>query len=301
MLTRPAICITTYRREKYLDYLLSKLCMQTFNNFIIIITDNANESSILELIKGYEKLNIAYFKETRQGVCYARNKCLEEFLRTNSDCLVWIDDDEFPMNRYWLEELIKVQDQTGAYVVGGDVLTEPVDDTQQYLKKALYKKSMAARDGESLRYFYTNNTLIVKEVIEKVGFFDLAFNLSGSEDLDFAIRAKQLGFQAVYSQKAKVMEFHPKEKSTTRWFLLRGIRIGEGFTLANIKSYGVAMSAGYSILLSGYRIMVSLYLHIVALLKQDRGCFLNAALRFGTAIGALSALCGHKYKEYKNH
>ncbi len=300
MLSNPIICITTYDREEYLEYLLLKLRQQTFQNFTVIICDNYANSNVYDIVKRHNKLNISYFQEARKGICYARNKCLIEFLKTDSDCLVWIDDDEFPVNNNWLQELIDTQSKTRADVVTSDVLTKPVDNTQQYLKKALYRKSMAIRDGDLLKAFYTNNTLIVREVIEKVGFFDLAFNLSGSEDLDFAMRAKKLGVRAVYSQRAKVMEFHPVEKSTLKWFLFRGIRIGQGFSLANIKSHGIVISLGYSILLTGYRIFTSMYLSTVAFIKQDKGCFLNAVLRFGTAVGAISAFGGHKYEEYRN-
>ncbi len=301
MLKKPTVCITTYKREKYLEFLLSKLQQQTYRGFAIIVCDNAASSNVYDIVKLHKDLNISYFKEARKGICYARNKCLIEFMKTDSDSLVWIDDDEFPADDSWLQELIDVQNKTGAQIVASDVLTKPVNETQQYLKKALYRKSMALKDGDILESFYTNNTLIIREIIDKVGLFDLAFNFSGSEDLDFAVRANKLGALVVYSQRAKVMEFHPMERSSFAWFFHRGIRMGQGVTHVNIKLFGIKKAFTDAFIRSYYEFIEMMTSQFISWVKWDKGSFLNAILRLGTIVGFISAFCGFSYEEYKEN
>ena len=57
-----SICIPTYKRTNYLKRLLDSVVLQNFKDFEVIVSDDSNDESVLNLIKDYnEKINIIYF------------------------------------------------------------------------------------------------------------------------------------------------------------------------------------------------------------------------------------------------
>ena len=299
-LSKPCICITTYQREALLQNLLATLVKQTTKPYCVLVVDNASQSNVKTITESFKGgLNVVYHHEPSQGVVFARNRCVSEFLSTDSDALVWIDDDEWPEHEHWLENLLLVQAKTQADVVCSDVISQPEDSNKQFLAKALYAKPLAQDDAQPVRYFYTNNTLICRHVIEQVGLFDLQFNLTGSEDFDYCLRAKQAGFSCVYAQNAKVIELHPDNRSQLRWFALRGIRLGQGATRVNLKQYGGLKTWLLAPIFFGYRLLDSLKLLLKGVWYQDKGLLFAATLRFCSSIGTVMGLFGFKYQEYQ--
>ncbi|MBE0363622.1 hypothetical protein PULV_a1092 [Pseudoalteromonas ulvae UL12] len=300
MVSKPAICITTYQREALLATLLSSLSTQSVKPYQVIITDNAANSSVTTVVERFaDSLAITLCHEQQQGVVHARNKCLESFLVTDADALVWIDDDEWPQHDDWLANLLKTQVQTHADIVCSDVLSTPEDPSKQFLVHALYPKPMAQSQGEEVRFFYTNNTLLTRRVIEQVGMFDLRFNQTGSEDYDYCLRTKQLGFKIAYAQDAKVIELHPESRSHLGWFALRGIRLGQGATRVMLKQHGLLKSILLTPIYSGYRFLDACRLALKALCCADKGLGFAATLRFCSSFGTVLGLFGMKYAEYK--
>jgi len=298
MIKNPTVCIITYKREDGLNKLLTELSKQTFKNFNIIITDNASESGVAEVVKQHAGLNIALFKEDRQGISYARNNCIAEFLKTDSDALVWIDDDEWPEHENWIQELIIAKDQAGADIVTSDVVTVPENSNQIFLVNAM-RSSLAKDNLASLSKFYTNNTLISRAVIEKIGMLDLFYNQTGSGDLDYALRAKNAGFKTVYAKNAKVLELHPESRSSFKWFALRGLRVGQGATAVSLKQKGSLKTLALTLPYFCFRLLRACVTLFKSMIYLDKGLFCSAILRFGSAVGTLSGLFGFNYKEYK--
>lgn len=298
MIKKLTVCIVTYKREAGLAKLLAELAKQTFTNFDVIITDNAKESNVENVVKN-STLSISLFNEPRQGVVYARNKCLEEFLKTDSDALVWIDDDEWPEYENWLEELIVAHDLTKSDIITSDVISHPEDYSIKFLERALYAKDYSVKDYVELSKFYTGNTLIMRSVVEKVGFFDLDFNLTGSEDLDYCTRSGKLGFKAVYAKNAKVIELHPKSRSSLKWFALRGFRVGQGSTLVSVKNKGLTRTLLLLIPYAGYRFLDAIMILSKSLITLDKSKLYAGVLRLGSSLGTISGIFGFKYKEYK--
>jgi len=298
MIKNPTVCIITYKREDGLKYLLSALEKQSVKNFKVIVTDNEVNSKVAEVVDS-SKLNISLFKEMQQGISHARNKCITEFLKTDSGGLVWIDDDEWPEHKNWLQELLNTQERSNADVVSSDVVSLPEDQSKAFLVKALYAKPLANKDGDIIRHFYTNNTLICRRVIEKVGLLDLFYNQTGSGDLDYSVRTKKAGFKAVYAKNAKVIELHPKSRSSLKWFALRGFRVGQGSTLVSVKNKGLTRTLLLLIPYAGYRFLDAIMILSKSLITLDKSKLYAGVLRLGSSLGTISGIFGFKYKEYK--
>lgn len=300
MINNITVCITTYNRNQYLRFLLEKLTEQTYQNFKVIVVDNANNAALKKEIKEVsKKLDLTVFIEKNQGVVYARNKCLTEFLKTDSQALVWIDDDEWPEHNKWLENLIACQAKTNADVVTSDTISKAEDKSFKFVENALYIQDKSKPDNLKISKFYTGNTLILRNLIEQVGLFDLDFNLTGSEDLDYCVRANKLDFNAYYAKNAKVMEIHPKLRSSLKWFFLRGIRVGQGSTTVNFKHDYLLKALFKTFALFIYRLLDSFKIFIKSILQLNKGLYFAGVFRLGTSLGTLLGLTSYRYKEYK--
>lgn len=135
---------------------------------------NVNMASFLyQVVRAYD-VNILHTQRTE--ICSARNKIINEFLQTDSDYLLFLDDDNIPENLSFLESLIeadkdiisglvpsRLPDHTWAHRLC--VFDEETKQTGQHVYKQLYK----IPDGDEIQEivnFWMWCVLIKREVLE---------------------------------------------------------------------------------------------------------------------------------------
>lgn len=317
MLKSLQISIITYQRPQGLQALLTSLSGQQLDAGLevsICIVDNACDDKTRAIAGEYNEnpYPVTVLKEPKRGIVYARNRTVEHFLTGDCDALVFVDDDEWTGDEYWLMNLIKARQQTNADIVTSDVISVPETEEIAWTKNAM-GRDKAAADLSPIKRFYTGNVLITRPVLEAIRpAFDERFALTGSSDLHFAMMCAQGGFRAVYTDKAPVYETFPNTRANFKWFFMRGFRNGSGATRSALyrsrggqgegrghSSVRIGKTVFLCVVMACARFAKGCYMAARSIVTWDKGMFANAVMRWGASIGTIMGLFGIQYEEYK--
>jgi glycosyltransferase involved in cell wall biosynthesis len=299
-----SVGVITYMRPIGLEKILSSLKSQSLENIelSVIVVDNdgtgENQKVIDKLINESYPFKLELFVERTRGIVAARNRVVSEFLKKDDESLIFVDDDEWPVNNDWIEKLLEVEHNYNADIVYSDVNIIPETDKINWVKLAYRSNS----NGETIRptkSFFTGNLLVKRYVYETLNPpFDERFTMTGSSDLHFSIKAINAGYKAYYTPEAAVEEIFPVSRATLKWFFLRGYRVGEGSTRANIyedKTFSIFFNVIYKFF---GRIIRAIQMFIQALFTFNKGYLAKGCTYIGAAIGTITGLFGLKYDEY---
>ncbi len=179
-----SVIVPVFNEEKFIEKCLISLQRQKEPADEIIVIDNNCSDRTIDIVK---KFNIRIFKETRQGISYARNKGFNE---AKYDILARIDADSIlPSN--WVK---KIKGNFTKYKI--DALTGPVIFYDFPFKTPVY----AQMYFEVFKLVQNgNNTLIgpnmalTKKMWNKVKNTVCMDNTQVHEDIDLAIHILQIG------------------------------------------------------------------------------------------------------------
>jgi succinoglycan biosynthesis protein ExoM len=268
----------------------------------VLVVDNdctgENSKVIGSLPSGYP-YQLKLVEEPQRGIVSARNRAVDEFLKSDAEVLVFIDDDEWPVSNDWLMTLVNTQREESCEIVYSDVYTVPESKKIKWVEDA-FRINKQKREVSEIKKFYTNNLLITRKVLEEVSpVFDERFAMTGSSDLHFAVKCIKSGFRAVHTPFAPVQEIFPASKATFKWFFLRGYRSGEGATRANIYEGEFPITHLKCIGMGGARFIYALWQFIKAGILLNKGMLANAIFRLGASLGTFGGFLNLKYHEYK--
>jgi glycosyltransferase involved in cell wall biosynthesis len=229
------------------------------------------------------------------GISAARNAILDEARRRRVDFLAMIDDDE-EADPDWLRELLKMQQNAHADVVGG-----PVDSVLSHSTPPAIANCDAFRRpprpaGPVPMIDATGNVLLSCAALDRNGWpsFDSAFGLTGGEDKDFFTRLKKRNASFAWAPMARAREHVPADRANGKWLLRRAYRIGNS-DMRIIRLHGgngaVLASLGKALLLLG-----SAPLGLPLLAIPSRRLWLMR--KWSRSAGKLAALFGSDYREY---
>ncbi len=119
MEVRTTVAVITCRRPMGLKRLLLALMEQQAvssgcGGFNILVVDNACQSEVRDLdgqLARQSPVAVDYHEEPEPGIVAARNKCVEVFLQSPQQNLVFIDDDEWPAAPDWLDNLLRAKER----------------------------------------------------------------------------------------------------------------------------------------------------------------------------------------------
>jgi succinoglycan biosynthesis protein ExoM len=300
------VSVPTYKRPKRLRYLLGILQKQVIPENVelkILVIDNDCSGDVSEVVRDFSSSVIPVYcvTEPQKGIVFARNRIAKEFLASNADFLIFIDDDEWPAKDDWILQLLKTQQETGADIVTGPVIRIPEDSSSLWFKNIM-DGIVSNRHGMfQVKKFYTNNLLLTMRVVSHFNIpFDSKFNMTGSSDLHFSVRCRKAGFKAVYSSDCAVYELLFRSRLNVKWFFLRGYRSGIGSTMVSfieddLIMYSVFKSLLYSFLRGGR----AFFTLVLAVILFNRGIFMLGVNRLGSSIGSFTGIFGVNYNEYK--
>jgi len=304
---RVAVGVCTCGRPNGLRRVLHSLDKQTFKKSakpIIdwIVVDNKpsaiTESVCSDFFKGR---SLAYYKEMQKGIPFARNRVLE-MVATDTDFLVFIDDDEEASDR-WLDELLFVQATCDADIVAGPVSPLFVSFPPDWVVKGKFFELKRFQTGESIFNIYTGNMLIKypRVMREKIRFNE-KFALTGGSDLLLSKRLHLNGWKMVWADDALVYEWVSQERVSARWIVQRRYRHGNvlglhwrelnpGSHLCERMFFG--LEAVGEVIISVKRILC-FFFH----LNHSKSYFVWVLCRLARAAGILTGLLGSQYREY---
>jgi glycosyltransferase involved in cell wall biosynthesis len=187
-----SVIIPSYNHEKYVEECIRSVLNQTYQDFEIIITDDASTDRTVEIIESISDPRIKLFKHSKNmGVCIAANNCI---IHSSGKYIAWLSSDDA-----WYPEKLEVQvEYLDAHpeiaVVFGKVkwIDGAGNGLEQFRYKDIYNVENRTR-YEWLRHFFLSgnslslpSSLVRRECFADIGMFDPAY--AKIQDFDLWIR-----------------------------------------------------------------------------------------------------------------
>ena len=220
-----SVVVLTYNSEKHIGRCLQSVLSESERIIEVIVVDNHSQDGTVEIVKRHKNIklisnirNLGFSKGVNMGIKQAKGS---KVLILNPDTTIISGS---------VDKLINCQTHFSAGIAGGklqknaggvhnsfvktpDLLTGIFDFTnlrkitpfdfihkRHYYLHDKYPNRGIEVDAVSGAYMLVN-----REVFERIGLFDEKFFMY-LEDVDFCIRAKQLGFKVVFCPKSVI--FH---------------------------------------------------------------------------------------------
>jgi succinoglycan biosynthesis protein ExoM len=284
-----SVCICTYKRPEMLDRLLRGLAGQQVEDkftYSIVIADNDSLRSAEKLTMEFRTNSgkeVFYCVQPKQNISLTRNCAVEN---ARGDYIAFIDDDEFPTDR-WLLTLFKACDHYQADGVLGPVKPH-FDETPpswviagKFYDRPSYPTGLVI-DGKKGR---TGNVLLKRHIFAGLAQPFRPEFLTG-EDQDFFRRMIEKGFKFVWCHEAMAYEVVPPIR-WNRSFMLRRALLRGATSLEH-------PTVGTREILKSVMAVPSYLLILLPSLLQGQGAFMKYLVKLFDHLGRLLAFVGIK-------
>ncbi len=281
------VCICTFRRQEFLKRLLRDLCRQEtgghFTYSIVVADNDAQESArkVVHDVADGSAIAISYVAEPRQNIALARNKAVESAI---GDYIAFIDDDEFPTQR-WLRTLLETCNEYQVSGVLGPVKPHFDQKPPDWVVKGRFYDRATYPTGLVIdwRQGRTGNVLLKRSLFSsEVQPFRPEF-LSG-EDQDFFRRMIERGHRFIWCNEAVAYEVVPPVRWKRAFMLRRALLRGSVSVLE--PTFGSRDIVKSVIAVPGYGFVLPFTL----LAGQHH--FMSCLIRLCDHLGRLLALIG---------
>lgn len=208
-----SIVVLNYNGQRYLDACLASLAEQTYQDFELIVVDNASTDGSVEHLRDHfpqvrlviNEANLGFAAGTNSGIRAARGEFILTF---NNDAQA---------DRHFLEHIIEPMVDAK---VGSCAAKMLFPDGRINSAGICFSRSGAAWDrgmfeNDSGQYDLQEEVfgacagaaLYRKSMLDEIGLFDEDFFLY-MEDVDLAFRARLAGWRCIYVPRAKVYHHH---------------------------------------------------------------------------------------------
>lgn len=208
-----SVIIPTQRGIRWLPTCLASLQRQTFNNFEIVIIDNASEDGTREWLATQNTPNLRIIRNaTNKGFAVAIN----QGIRATNGAFVAVLNDDTEVEHTWLADLLDAITPTEVGSVASLMLyaNQPniiqsagiAIDTAAIAWDWLAGEPMSAA-GESITPIFGASggaALFKRAMLDQIGLYDEQF-FAYLEDVDLAWRAQRAGWQCVLAPNARVL------------------------------------------------------------------------------------------------
>ena len=218
-----SVCICAYKRPVLLKRLLGELGKQDTGGlftFSIVVVDNDHAESAKLVVTEFlatSPILTTYCTEPRQNIALARNKAIE---KAGGDFIAFIDDDEFPTDR-WLLTLFKACEEYSVDGVLGPVKPHFDQVPPRWVVKGKFYERETYPTGFVIdwRKGRTGNVLLRKRIFAGC---ELPFKpeFRAGEDQEFFYRVINKGHVFIWCNEAVAYEVVPPIR-WKRMFMLR--------------------------------------------------------------------------------
>jgi GT2 family glycosyltransferase len=298
---RVSVCVATCGRQIGLANLLGALEVLEIppgTMLQVVVVDNDSSGSaraVCDEAAARHAYPLNYVVEKHRGIPFARNAALAVAL-SDSDFVAFIDDDEAP-EPDWLAELLRVQDCYRADVVTGPCLPRYVEPPPRWVEERGFHETPRYPTGTLRHVAFTHNALVRAEVFNCIDrYFDESMALSGGEDNEFFARVFDAGFQIIWADNAIVHESVPASRSTVRWLVQRGFRVGASSAWVESKHHSSTLlrrlAHGVYCMVKGTGIALLFPL-------SGRAVAVEGLRLFSYGLGRISGSGGYLHQEYR--
>ncbi|MER3445447.1 MAG: glycosyl transferase [Candidatus Dadabacteria bacterium] len=218
---RVSVIIPTYNRAEFLCSAITSVLNQTFQDFEIIVVDDASNDGTYEVVSSFNGNGIKYIRhKINRGGAAARNTGIRA---STGEYIAFLDDDD-----EWMPEKLQMQvdllqispPEVGAVYTGyliidrvkGEIVDRKTATKRRDLSNELILSNYLGAAGSSI--------LLRRGCFEKVGLFDKG--LSSSQDYDMWIRIpREFHFDCVEKSLIKY-HFHKNRISNNLIALING-------------------------------------------------------------------------------
>lgn len=297
-----AICIATYRRPEGLDRLLAGIAAQEYSapaprvRVVVVDNDAGGEAAAAVVERWRARLpDLVLDREPRQGISYARNRCLDA--AGEPDFVAFIDDDEVPAVD-WLDQLLRVQRAHDADVVRGPVIPRFANRPEPWILDGGFFDRPRHPTGTEMDVAYTHNTLLRWAPYGRDLRFSHRYARSGGSDTHFFTRARRMGARIVWADEAVVEEWNPPERQRLGWLVRRHYRIGLVRAALDTELHLLDAPRRANAAIASLR-MVSGAFRLGRNVRGPRHAQVDAILWFASGVGRVAGLLGLWFEEYR--
>jgi glycosyltransferase involved in cell wall biosynthesis len=228
-----SVVICTHNRGRYLGQAIDSLLQQEFNDFEILVVDNASTDNTKEVVESrLPNSKLRYYYEAELGLNNARNAGVRE---TKADIIAYLDDDAIAIPQWLSEIYAPFMNNEKLGVVGGkiDLLWSEGSVKPSWLSTGMAMNLGAYDLGDQMIYIDDPgltprglNYAIRRKVYEQVGGFDPKLDRSGKNllsngDLYMTELVLKNGWQVAYLPTALVQHQVFPERTKFNWFVNR--------------------------------------------------------------------------------
>ena len=215
-----SVIIPTHNRANYLPAAIQSVLEQTFQDFELIVVDDASSDNTAAVVKSFTDSRISFSRlDANRGGSAARNQGI---LTATADYLAFLDDDdEWAPDK--LARQVQILDEASkdvGAVYTGYVMIEP-KESRVVGRRVPVKRGDILTDLLEGNCVGTTSTLLMRRVcFDRVGLFDET--LPSFQDHDMWIRvAKDFRFECI---DQPLIKYHVHDKKI--WTNVEGLRKG---------------------------------------------------------------------------
>ena len=298
------IAIPSFRRPRSLERLLRGIGnLNTRANVTVLVADNDAEQR--EAVQACDAIRARGYRwpiesivVAERGIANVRNALIAHALEHHDgEFIAMLDDDEEPDTK-WLDELLRVQAETGADALNGSTRRVFETDPGAWVVHCDGVSDVFAPTGSIDVIEGTGNLLARRALFVGMTapWFDPAFAMTGGEDKDFFVRAKKEGARFAWADDAIAYDYVPPSRANLRWALSRAYSAGNSDMRVFLK-YRPGFTARLD---EAARIAAALLLNPVlfVILAFDPNRRVRPLRKLYRAFGKLAAIGGRHYEEY---
>lgn len=200
MESRISIIIRCYNEREYIGKLLYGIFEQTVSDVEVILVDSGSTDGTLEVANQYPIDEVIYIDPEEFSFGRALNYGIEA---ASGEFCVFASAHVYPRREDWLERLIEKFEEGVALVYG----KQRGNEQTKFSERQIFRKWFPDRDRERQDTPFCNNAncAIRRSVWEE---FQYDEELPGLEDLDWAKRIREAGWDISYAAEATIIHVH---------------------------------------------------------------------------------------------
>lgn len=198
----------------------------------VVVIDNDPAGGAGPVARSIGSEHVRYIVEPEPGISAGRNRALDE--TTGRDLLVFIDDDEQPLDG-WLTALLDTWSNTRAAAVMGRVVSKFEGELDPWVAAGEFFRRRRMTTGTEITVAAAGNLLLDLDQVRALGVrFDNNLGLSGGEDTLFSRLLVRRGGRIVWCDESVADDYVPADRVTREWVRHRAWSHGNTASLIDL-------------------------------------------------------------------